>query len=254
MGARWRGPALLAVALSGGAASSSKITFCTTATLPCSVPLSSFEITPSLHAFNISLVRALANGTRQLGLERSEHEWTRAWAGDALVPPNPGGKAPMRFTGAPARFTAYGVLVVSVLHTLGIHPPALSDLPQAQRGDRSGRAALTSAGPSVSDGGMYLEFGVWSGSSLNVTAHLLRRGLASAAVAVAHAAAEPMVVGFDTFTGLPERWRRYDEGYFKLDRLPRMDSGVMLRKGLFNVTLPGKYYQRWYELSITSAY
>jgi hypothetical protein len=72
--------------------------------------------------------------------------------------------------------------------------------------------------------GLYLEFGVFSGRTINHVARLVRHP----------------VYGFDSFEGLPERWRDlFDAGRFKVSALPRVRSNVTLVKGWFNETLPG---------------
>ena len=87
-------------------------------------------------------------------------------------------------------------------------------------------------------GALWLEFGVFRGLSINITSKyvdvLEREG-------VAHG----LLAGFDTFTGLPEKWhargikRGYKVGYFSLNGvLPAVRPGVRLFKGLFNETLP----------------
>lgn len=53
--------------------------------------------------------------------------------------------------------------------------------------------------------GLVLEFGVFAGTTINQIASRVRQD----------------VFGFDSFEGLPERWRDgYAEGHFKLQRLP----------------------------------
>lgn len=76
---------------------------------------------------------------------------------------------------------------------------------------------------------LWLEFGVYTGSSVNVTSYSQRNNKAVA------------IHGFDTFTGLPERWHGiFGKGFFSLDgNLPPVEPGVTLHKGLFNDTLPG---------------
>jgi predicted O-methyltransferase YrrM len=71
--------------------------------------------------------------------------------------------------------------------------------------------------------GLYLEFGVFSGTSIN------------------HIAAQmpQTIYGFDSFEGLPERWRdRLGTDYFKVKKLPDVRSNVTLVKGWFDKTLP----------------
>jgi len=71
--------------------------------------------------------------------------------------------------------------------------------------------------------GLYLEFGVFSGRTIN------------------HAAGQiaGRIYGFDSFEGLPERWRDgLGAGHFKVNTLPAVKSNVTLIKGWFDQTLP----------------
>lgn len=73
--------------------------------------------------------------------------------------------------------------------------------------------------------GMYLEFGVYSGKTINYISTKV-----------------PMetVFGFDSFEGLPENWRTgFEKGTFKTDSLPDVNSNVVLIQGWFKDTLPG---------------
>jgi len=73
-------------------------------------------------------------------------------------------------------------------------------------------------------GGMALEFGVYSGSTLKV---------------IANARGGELVYGFDSFQGLPENWRSgFPAGTFSTDGLPDV-PGAELVVGLFADTLPG---------------
>ena len=82
------------------------------------------------------------------------------------------------------------------------------------------KAAVEAAGTQK----LYLEFGVFSGRSVNI---------------IAEAAPNARVVGFDSFEGLPERWRdRFDAGAFATDGLPEVRDNVELIKGWFDDTLP----------------
>ena len=83
--------------------------------------------------------------------------------------------------------------------------------------------------------GLWLEFGVWNGMSANVTARYLAQVPGVATV----------LDGFDTFTGLPERWRNFPMGSFSWRRdfpgrglLPPVHARVRLHEGLFRETLP----------------
>jgi predicted O-methyltransferase YrrM len=72
-------------------------------------------------------------------------------------------------------------------------------------------------------GGMALEFGVWTGTTLKIIA--ARRAGA--------------VYGFDSFAGLPEDWRAgFASGTFGVETLPEV-PGAELVVGLFDDTLPG---------------
>lgn len=74
-------------------------------------------------------------------------------------------------------------------------------------------------------GGLWLEFGVFSGKTINLMA--------------SHAPGQ--VFGFDTFEGLPEDWRdKFKKGQFNCDgKFPPVASNVRLVKGLFQDTLGG---------------
>jgi hypothetical protein len=75
---------------------------------------------------------------------------------------------------------------------------------------------------------LWLEFGVFTGASTNITAHSQRD-------------TKIRVHGFDTFTGLPEEWKghlakgAFDQG----GNFPPAEPGVEFHKGLFSETLPG---------------
>ena len=77
----------------------------------------------------------------------------------------------------------------------------------------------------VSVEGMYLEFGVYKGETINFLAGKIG-GRA--------------IHGFDSFEGLPESWRdKFAPGKFDLGgRLPPVQSNVTLHAGWFNETLP----------------
>jgi hypothetical protein len=71
--------------------------------------------------------------------------------------------------------------------------------------------------------GLYLEFGVHTGKSINYLASKTTN----------------LVYGFDSFEGLPEFWRQgFVKGHFQLNDLPDVQKNVKLIKGLFNETLP----------------
>lgn len=71
--------------------------------------------------------------------------------------------------------------------------------------------------------GLICEFGVWRGTTINFIASLTPQ----------------TVYGFDSFEGLPERWRDgFERGRFKVASLPKVRSNVRLIKGWFNESLP----------------
>lgn len=72
---------------------------------------------------------------------------------------------------------------------------------------------------------LWLEFGVFSGETINYISSFT----------------DKKVYGFDSFEGLPEKWRDgFDKGAFNLDgNLPQVRSNVELIKGWFNETLEG---------------
>lgn len=73
-------------------------------------------------------------------------------------------------------------------------------------------------------GGMALEFGVYSGTTLKI---------------IAASRANGGVYGFDSFEGLPENWRTgFDTGSFGVDAPPDV-PGAELVVGWFDDTLPG---------------
>jgi len=70
--------------------------------------------------------------------------------------------------------------------------------------------------------GLFLEFGVCSGHTIN---------------RISGAVPEADVFGFDSFNGLPEKWRDFPQGYFNVDTLPKVNDNVKLIVGLFQDTL-----------------
>ncbi|HEX4343134.1 MAG TPA: class I SAM-dependent methyltransferase [Verrucomicrobiae bacterium] len=70
---------------------------------------------------------------------------------------------------------------------------------------------------------LVLEFGVFMGYSINHLAKLT----------------DKTIYGFDSFEGLPERWRdTCEKGAFAVPKLPKVRKNVTLVKGWFNETLP----------------
>ena len=91
--------------------------------------------------------------------------------------------------------------------------------------------------------GMWLEFGVLTGLSINITATYLE------SICAKDCAKDAVVDGFDTFTGLPEAWPNGKGGFYykagtfswaarKKGPTPPVKSRVRLHTGLFNNTLP----------------
>lgn len=83
---------------------------------------------------------------------------------------------------------------------------------------------LTFALSKVSLDGLFLEFGVYSGNTIN---HISKE--------------KPYckIYGFDSFEGLPESWRSgFEKGKFTKENLPEVNSNVTLIKGWFDQTLP----------------
>jgi len=71
--------------------------------------------------------------------------------------------------------------------------------------------------------GLYCEFGVYTGTSINYIASKIDR----------------TIHGFDSFEGLPEDWRTsYSKGKFSVSELPKVRDNVKLHKGWFNESLP----------------
>ncbi len=70
---------------------------------------------------------------------------------------------------------------------------------------------------------LWLEFGVASGKSINYISQFTNN----------------TVYGFDSFKGLPEKWRDgFDKGAFNMNgKLPQVNNNVELIKGWFNKTL-----------------
>ena len=73
--------------------------------------------------------------------------------------------------------------------------------------------------------GLFCEFGVYSGKTINL---------------IAQNKPEKTIYGFDSFEGLPQDWRSgFEKGYFNVDgSLPEVAGNVTLIKGWFDETLP----------------
>lgn len=73
----------------------------------------------------------------------------------------------------------------------------------------------------VSLNGLFLEFGVYKGDTINYISNFVDK-----------------IYGFDSFEGLPEDWREgYPKNHFKLKGLPKVNKNVILIKGWFNETI-----------------
>tara|TARA_B100000989_G_scaffold45227_1_gene28928 strand:- start:717 stop:1316 length:600 start_codon:yes stop_codon:yes gene_type:complete len=88
------------------------------------------------------------------------------------------------------------------------------------------------------DNGLFLEFGVYNGSSINILSKLRPKEIFH---------------GFDTFTGLPEDWdlgdKKIKAGHFYLENMPIVEKNVILHKGLFEDTIPK--WQKQYKKKIS---
>lgn len=73
--------------------------------------------------------------------------------------------------------------------------------------------------------GEIMEFGVYEGRSISYLADKFNKNI---------------LYGFDSFEGLPEKWRKgFEKGAFNLNgNLPTVPSNVLLIKGWFNESLP----------------
>ena len=76
--------------------------------------------------------------------------------------------------------------------------------------------------------GVFLEFGVYKGTSINLMANLFP---------------EQEIHGFDSFEGLPEDWKYnhnqiFKKGHFKRDTPPKVKKNIKLWKGWFKDTIP----------------
>lgn len=74
--------------------------------------------------------------------------------------------------------------------------------------------------------GLFLEFGVFSGATINLMSNILK---------------DKIFYGFDSFEGLPENWTgtiRHKASFDLHGNLPKVNDNVKLIKGWFNETLP----------------
>lgn len=91
-------------------------------------------------------------------------------------------------------------------------------------GNKNAFITLENALDAVTINGLYLEFGVFSGTTINHISSLKPK---------------EKVHGFDSFEGLPERWGAAQKGTFHTHGyLPEVNDNVTLHKGWFDDTLP----------------
>jgi Macrocin-O-methyltransferase (TylF) len=84
-------------------------------------------------------------------------------------------------------------------------------------------ALLRAAIAQVEIAGLYCEFGVYRGETINFIASL----------------AQAEIHGFDSFEGLPEDWRTgHEKGTFALSELPEVRANVRLHRGWFENSIP----------------
>ncbi len=77
----------------------------------------------------------------------------------------------------------------------------------------------------VKNKGLFLEFGVYSGETINIISSTYK---------------DEKVYGFDSFNGLPENWNGWslEKSFFKRANLPNVNSNVELVVGWFDESLP----------------
>ena len=76
----------------------------------------------------------------------------------------------------------------------------------------------------IKNDGVYLEFGVFKGKSIN---HIAKN------------VPNKTIYGFDSFEGLPEAWDSLHlKSHFKMNKLPEVRNNVKLIKGFFDKSLP----------------
>ena len=110
---------------------------------------------------------------------------------------------------------------LSIYTTLHTTKYVLSDLAKTKRFKNRFTLFDYSIQCSRTDG-LFLEFGVASGESINYIASLI---------------SSEKIYGFDCFKGLPENWSMLPKGHFRTDILPPVRENVELVVGLFQNTL-----------------
>lgn len=116
--------------------------------------------------------------------------------------------------------------ISSTLHDLASIETAnyvIKNMSKIQSVDCSKDVLMKSIDYITNKDGLILEFGVFSGRTINQIAQKLP---------------EFKIFGFDSFEGLPEDWRTgYNKGTFAVEELPKVESNVELIKGWFDDTL-----------------
>lgn len=88
--------------------------------------------------------------------------------------------------------------------------------------EESPACSLTQLAEIAPPDGIFLEFGVFQGTTINLIADVIR---------------PKIIYGFDSFEGLPENWNGLNIGHFKVEVLPEVKDNVVLIKGMFQDTL-----------------
>ena len=97
------------------------------------------------------------------------------------------------------------------------------EMPATQR-YKTRNELLAKSISAVTVNGLYCEFGVYTGGTINVIADLRP---------------DATIHGFDSFEGLPESWRDgFGKGAFAINGLPPVRKNVILHKGWFDQVLP----------------
>lgn len=88
----------------------------------------------------------------------------------------------------------------------------------------------------VNGGDLFLEFGVYSGKSINYFAELKE---------------DVIFHGFDSFEGLPSDWNGWvaAKGHFKRDCMPDVRNNVLLHKGWFHESIP-EFVEKYFDKKI----
>lgn len=130
------------------------------------------------------------------------------------------------FNNINSRFNGNNTTILSAVFQLAALDTAkyvIENMPKAHIAN-STLELLTYALEQTSLDGLYLEFGVFSGNTINHISSIKK---------------ENTIYGFDSFKGLPETWRSgIEKGTFAKDELPIVNNNVTLVKGWFNETLP----------------